>query len=131
METSMDIVVCLDCTASIASSFFHVRDRISLIIKPMIQNENDIRLALIEFRSCGDFRITTIHPFTDSASTFQSWLDNTQAEGGSQDGTRAISKKKKDFFSYIYFECISGDALREAVKLEWRSDVSKIRFVYR
>jgi len=31
----------------------------------------------------------------------------------------------------IYTDCISGDALREALKLDWRSNVSKIRSIYR
>jgi len=94
METSMDIAICLDCTSSIASFFCQVRDRISSIIKPIIHNKNDIRLALIEFRSRDDSWVTLIHPFTQSISTFQNWLNNSQAEGGSQDGTRAISKKE-------------------------------------
>ncbi|CAF0768854.1 unnamed protein product [Rotaria sordida] len=105
MEASMDIAICLDCTSSVASSFCQVRDRISSIIEPIIENKNDIRLALIEFRSRDDSWVTIIHPFTHSASTFQNWLNNTQAEGGSQNGTRAIS-----------------DALCEALKLEWRSN---------
>jgi hypothetical protein len=95
METSMDIAICLDCTSSIAPSFCQVRDRIALIVEPIIQNHRDIRLALIEFRSRDDSWVTIIHPFTHSASTFQNWLNNAQAEGGSQDGTRAISKKDK------------------------------------
>jgi hypothetical protein len=131
METSMDIAICLDCTSSVASSFCQVRDRISSIIEPIIQDKNDIRLALIEFRSRDDSWVTIIHPFTHSASTFQNWLNNTQAEGGSQDGTRAISKKEKDLFVYIHFGYISGDALHEALKLEWRSNVSKTLFIYR
>ncbi|CAF0829112.1 unnamed protein product [Rotaria sp. Silwood1] len=105
METSMDIVICLDCTSSVASFICQVRDRIWSIIEPIIENKSDIRLALIEFRSHDDSWVTVIHPFTHSARIFQDWLSNTQAEGGSQDGTRAIS-----------------DALREALKLEWRSN---------
>ncbi|CAF2104992.1 unnamed protein product [Rotaria magnacalcarata] len=105
MEASMDIAICLDCTSSIASSFCQVRDRIGSIVEPITRIKKDIRLALIEFRSRDDSWVTIIHPFTQSANTFQNWLNNTKADGGSQDGTRAIS-----------------DALREALKLEWRSD---------
>lgn len=94
METSMDIAICLDCTASVASSFCQVRDRIASIIEPIIRTQKDIRLALIEFRSRDDRWVTIIHPFTNSPTTFQTWLENTQAKGGSQDGTRAISTKK-------------------------------------
>jgi hypothetical protein len=88
----MDIAICLDCTSSIAPSFCEVRDRISAIVEPVLHNQQDIRLALIEFRSRDDSWITVIHPFTHSASTFQFWLNNAQAKGGSQDGSRAISK---------------------------------------
>lgn len=95
METSVDIAICLDCTSSVASSFCQVRDRISLIIEPIIDNKNDIRLALIEFRSRDDTWVTIIHPFTNSTSLFQKWLNNTQAEGGSKDGTRAIGKRER------------------------------------
>jgi len=95
----MDIAICLDCTSSVASSLCQIRGRISAIIEPIIYNKNDIRLALIEFRSHDDSWVTFIHPFTYSTSLFQNWLNNTQAEGGSQDGTRAISKKEnKSFF---------------------------------
>ncbi len=102
----MDIAICLDCTSSIASSFCQVRDRISSIIEPIKQDKNDIRLVLIEFRSRDDSWVTIIHPFTHSASTFQNWLNNTQAEGGSQDGTRAISKKETNTFFLYPFTAI-------------------------
>jgi hypothetical protein len=102
----MDIAICLDCTSSIASSFCQVRDRISSIIEPIKQDKNDIRLVLIEFRSRDDSWVTIIHPFTHSASTFQNWLNNTQAEGGSQDGTRAISKKETNTIFYYPFMAI-------------------------
>jgi hypothetical protein len=92
METSMDIAICLDCTSSIASSFCHVRHHISKMLEPILRKPSDIRLALIEFRSRDDSWVTVIHPFTQSTSTFLYWLNNTYAEGGSQDGTRAISK---------------------------------------
>jgi len=126
METSLDIAICLDCTSSITSSFCQVRDRICSIIEPIIDHKNDTRLALIEFRSRDDSWVTVIHPFTHSTTTFQNWLNHTQAEGGSQDGTRAISKEERMVFTKIYLDCISGDALREALKLEWRSNVSEI-----
>ena len=93
METSLDIAICLDCTSSVASSLCEVRDRISSIVEPVLHKKNDIRLALIEFRSRDDSWVTIIHPFTHSASTFHYWLNNAQAKGGSQDGTRAISKR--------------------------------------
>src|SRR4051812_36143122 len=95
METSIDIAVCLDCNSSVASSFGQVHNGISSIIERIMHNGNDIRLALIEFRSCHDPWVPIIHPFTHSTSTFQNWLDNTRSEGGSQDGSRAISKKEK------------------------------------
>ena len=98
METSLDIAICLDCTSSIASSFCQVRDRICSIIEPIIDLKNDTRLALIEFRSRDDSWVTVIHPFTHSTTAFQNWLRDAHAEGGSQDGTRAISKKKKNRF---------------------------------
>ena len=97
----MDIAICLDCTSSVASSFCHIRDRISAIVEPVLRHrQHDIRLALIEFRSRADSWVTVIHPFTHSTSTFQYWLNNAQANGGSQDGSRAISKTlmtKKEF----------------------------------
>jgi hypothetical protein len=127
MEASMDIAICLDCTSSVASSFCQVRDRISAIIAPAVQNQSDIRLALIEFRSRDDSWVTVIHPFTHSASTFHHWLKNARAEGGSQDGTRAISKHDKlsecSFFREI--SSFQGDALHEVLKLDWRLDVSE------
>jgi hypothetical protein len=90
----MDIAICLDCTLSVASSFRQIHDRISSIIKPIIHTKNDIRLALIEFRSRDDSWVTIIHPFTHSASTFEDWFNNIQPDGGSQDGSRAISKRE-------------------------------------
>lgn len=107
MDTTLDIAICLDCTSSVAPNFCQIRDRISKIIEPIVHFNADTRLALIEFRSRDDVMVTVIHPFTHSINTFQKWLSNTQAEGGSQDGTRAI-----------------GDALREALKLEWRSNMN-------
>lgn len=96
METSVDIAICLDCTSSIASTFCQVRDRISSIIEPLIDFKNNIRLALIEFRSRDDTWVTVIHPFTNSTNTFQNWLNNVQVKGGSKDGTRAISKRERN-----------------------------------
>lgn len=92
METSLDIAICLDCTASIGPSICEVRDQISSIVQPVLNKKHDIRLALIEFRSRDDSWVTVIHPFTHSVSTFQCWLNDVRAKGGSQDGTRAISK---------------------------------------
>ena len=108
MEASMDIAICLDCTSSVASTFCQVRDRISAIIAPAVRNRSDIRLALIEFRSRDDSWVTIIHPFTHSASTFHHWLNNARAEGGSQDGTRAISKHSElsESNAFLRFEAM-------------------------
>ena len=107
MAPSMDIGFLVDCTSSVASSFCQVRDQISSIIEPILYGKKDIRSALIEFRSCDDSWVTIRHPFTHSVNSFQNWLNNTQPVGGSQDGTRAISKKEKDFlfiFLLIIFQ---------------------------
>ena len=119
----MDIAVCLDCTSSVAPSLCEVRERIVAMIEPALRNNGDIRLALIEFRSRNDSWVTIIHPFTHSAQTFQHWLNNTQAEGGSQDGTRAIGKRDTTEHSHSA-SFSTGDALMEVLRLDWRSSVS-------
>lgn len=101
METSLDIAICLDCTSSVAPSFCQVRDRVSAILDSINDQQNDTRLALIEFRSRDDHWVTVIHPFTHCIDTFQSWFNNVRTEGGSQDGTRAISKRLKSHFYRI------------------------------
>ena len=123
MKASMDIAICLDCTLSIAPSFCEVRERISAMVEPVLRDESDIRLALIKFRSRDDSWVTVMHPFTHSVRTFYHWLYNAKAKGGSQDGTRAISKRKTiEHRSSSSFS--SGDALKEVLKLDWRSNVS-------
>ena len=119
----MDIAVCLDCTSSVAPSLCEVRDRIAAMIEPVLRKKGDIRLALIEFRSRDDSWVTVIHPFTHSAPTFHHWLNNAQAEGGSEDGTRAISKRSTIEHS-LSASFSAGDALAEVLKLDWRSSVS-------
>lgn len=116
----MDIAVCLDCTSSIAPCFCEVRERIAAMVEPVLRNEGDIRLALIKFRSRDDSWATVMHPFTHSVRTFHHWLFNAKARGGSQDGTRAISKRETiEHRSSSSFS--SGDALKEVLKLECKS----------
>ena len=121
----MDIAICLDCTSSIGPTFCEVRDRISAIVEPILRYNHDIRLALIEFRSRVDSRVTVIHPFTHSTDAFQYWLNQLQAYGGSQDGTRAISKTNIIDRTSLLTVTVIGDALREVLRLDWRSTVGR------
>ncbi|CAF0831985.1 unnamed protein product [Rotaria sordida] len=83
-----------------------IRHTISSIINPLIQNNCDIRLALVTFRSGNDSSVPIVHSFTRSVVTFTHWLVTNHESVGqhTQDGAIAIH-----------------DALREALNLDWRT----------
>ena len=95
MPATMDIVICLDCTSSITSYFRKILQTIDSILNSVaiMQDQSDIRMALIEFRSHYDRFLTNTHPFTQSISTFRQELKNVRPEEDGRDAAEAIGKK--------------------------------------
>ncbi|CAF0723027.1 unnamed protein product [Rotaria sordida] len=108
MTTTMDIVVCLDCSSSMTSYFNHIRlDILSIVNELLIEHQSDVRIALIEFQSHTDYWITNIHPFTSSMNLFQEWMNAARTEGKNSNECKAIV-----------------DALDTSLTLDWRSNTN-------
>jgi len=94
MTTTMDIVICFDCSLSITFYSNQIRRNIlSILRKALLCDESDIRMALIEFQSHTDDWVTNIHPFTSSMNTFQEWINAVETRGGNLNECKAVGKK--------------------------------------
>jgi hypothetical protein len=132
MTTTMDIAVCFDCSSSIAFYSKQIRRILRSIFRnALLSNENDVRMALIEFQSHTDEWVTKVHPFTSSIDTFQAWIDAVRTEGGNSDECKAVGKKNRKirFDKNLLFN-ILADAISVSLTLDWRPNVSQIEVVF-
>ena len=58
----------------------------------VVMFQNDLRMALIEFRSHVEPNPTVIHRFTSSMNIFSEWIGNLQNDGGGTDQNKAVGK---------------------------------------
>jgi len=109
MTESMDIAFLLVGISPTNLWISAVTCIISSIINPLIENNYDIRLALIKLRS-GDYSLVPIvHSFTRSVVKFKHWLvtDHVRVGQQTQGQTTAICKTNivcllSCFFSFIF-----------------------------
>ncbi|CAF0877665.1 unnamed protein product [Rotaria sp. Silwood1] len=105
MNESMDIAFLLATMKPMNFLLSAVRHTVLSIINPLIENNCDIRLALVEFRPSDDSSVPIVHSFTRSIVTFKQWFTTSHGsvEQHTQDEAIAIH-----------------DVLQEALNLEWR-----------
>ncbi|CAF0980232.1 unnamed protein product [Rotaria sordida] len=112
MPTVTDVVFCIDYTSSIMSYFNQIRTMILAICTMALTNQNGVRISIIKFQSHGDDWATRVYGFTQDLNAINQMLTNENPDGVSPDGYEAVE------FNTIFD--ISGDALREALNVQWR-----------
>mmetsp|Transcript_27571 Transcript_27571/g.35719 ORF Transcript_27571/g.35719 Transcript_27571/m.35719 type:complete len:527 (+) Transcript_27571:118-1698(+) len=105
----LDLVFCLDCTASMGSVIAACKKDISTLVKTLDSSSIDVRFCLIPYRdhSMNEQYCTKVYPFTRDESQMQSNIDD-QAAGGGGDAPEAVTA-----------------AMFEALCLDWRNDAAK------
>ncbi|CAF5082489.1 unnamed protein product, partial [Rotaria sp. Silwood1] len=89
----INLVLCLECTSSMASYLNEVRRMIISILNSTVAlNPNAIRMSLIQFRSRArhDVWWTNTYAWTESINVLNQWSDNIEAFGGSEDEGEAV-----------------------------------------
>jgi len=108
----LDLVFCVDCTASMGSYIRAAQDNIRSIVQSIVAAEKaDVRFALVSYRDRPPedrSYITRTDPFTTSIREMQRYVDGMSAEGGG-DGPEAVA-----------------EAYHEVVFLPWRKEATKI-----
>jgi hypothetical protein len=107
----LDLVFCLDCTASMGSVIKSCQESIVTMVNTLISSEGqDVRFCLIPYRDhhSNEEYCTKVYPFTrDTAQMLKNV--NGQSAGGGGDGPEAVTA-----------------ALFEAVCLDWRESAAKL-----
>ncbi|CAF4012866.1 unnamed protein product [Rotaria sp. Silwood1] len=99
----INLVICLECTSSMASYLNEVRRMIISIFNSTVAlNPNAIRMSLIQFRSRArhDVWLTNTYASTQNINVLNQWPHKIEAFGGSEDEGEAV-----------------GDALQEALNI--------------
>lgn len=103
MNESMDIALLLVNTSSTNILFSTVSYMISSVINPLIENNYDVRLALIQLRSGDQSTVPIIHNFTDSIIKFKHWLGTDLAPVGQHVQSGTIAIRKNDILSCLLY----------------------------
>lgn len=108
----LDLAFVMDCTGSMGEYIKTAQNNIRKIVEEIVSSEkSDVQLSLIEYRDHppqDSTFVTRTHDFTKSVSKMRSWLENCSADGGG-DTPEAVA-----------------DGLHELLKLNWRSESTKI-----
>ncbi|KAJ8309002.1 hypothetical protein KUTeg_013876 [Tegillarca granosa] len=108
----LDLAFVMDCTGSMGEYIKTAQNNIRKIVEEIVSSEkSDVQLSLIEYRDHppqDSTFVTRTHDFTNSVSKMRSWLENCSADGGG-DTPEAVA-----------------DGLHELLKLNWRSESTKI-----
>jgi hypothetical protein len=92
MNTTVDVVFCVDYTSSMASYFRQIPGMIESLYETLIQNGCNVRMSLVQFRSVYDLWRTNEHGFTGNVATLLQWLASDTPGGVSPDGCEAVGK---------------------------------------
>ena len=79
---SVDIVICLDTTASMRPYIDGVRAMLIPMLRRIVADYTDFRIGLVFYRDYYDDYLTRVYPFTRDFSIFQRNLNLAQAVGG-------------------------------------------------
>ena len=79
---SVDIVICLDTTASMRPYIDSVRAMLIPMLRRLITGFTDFRIGLVFYRDYYDEYTTRVYPFTRDFDTFQRTLNLARAIGG-------------------------------------------------
>ena len=94
--TTLDIVVCYDCSFSLSFHSNYLRRMMSSMFRKLVSSDQmvDIRMSLIEFQSHHDPWTIRVKPFTSSLDEFLEWIDAIETKGENFVDCKAIGKKK-------------------------------------
>ncbi|UJR35307.1 hypothetical protein I4U23_028069 [Adineta vaga] len=101
---------------------------ISSIINPLIEEDYNTHLALLNFKYENDSLIQRIYPFTNSIITFKEYLSAHQTSmehGDVQNEAIAICKESFLLSTKTSHMNHLGDILRAALRLQWRTTQSE------
>jgi hypothetical protein len=80
--TDLDLVVCLDTTASMQNDIAAIRNQLIAQTGDLAAQLRSLRVGLVIYRDYGDAYITRITPFTNDLAAFQKTLNGVRAAGG-------------------------------------------------
>jgi hypothetical protein len=78
----LDLVLCLDTTASMRNDIAAVRSRLIKYTQETAQHFKTLRVGMVLFRDYKDIYLTKVIPFTADMKIFQKTLNAVQAAGG-------------------------------------------------
>ncbi|MDR2467894.1 MAG: VWA domain-containing protein [Spirochaetaceae bacterium] len=78
----IDVVLCIDTTASMRNDITALRMRLVAAAQGMLSNFLSLRVGVVAFRDYKDAYITRVYPFTADLGVFQKTLSALQAVGG-------------------------------------------------
>jgi Mg-chelatase subunit ChlD len=106
---SLDIVICIDTTASMKNDIAAIRKELLSNAKDNANKFKTLRVGMVAYRDYGNAYITKIFPFTSDLSEFQKSLDSLRAVGG-QDIPEAVDEALFDAATKFPWE-VSSDKL--------------------
>lgn len=110
-----DVVVCIDCTGSMAPCIEGVKNHVQDLVAGFASYPNiqlDWRVRLLAYRDLNIEEPVEEHPFTKDAETFRAQVQALHATGGGDEPESTL------------------DAIYRALKSEWREDCNRCIVVF-
>jgi len=81
-ETDLDIVICLDVTASMQPFFGEIREKLVPALRDMAADFDSVRGGMVFFKDYYDDFMTRLVPFTEDFDALQTGIDGVRVGGG-------------------------------------------------